>query len=184
MASLRCFDPHSAFWGPCCSWFAGLICLPADDGQRATVWASSIKPFLSKAKKTHRSLCDIFPHCMESLILCRALRWTGKAPLTVQHWLRYSDPCIRPAHVCKFPRYPHTGAWIEASDTKKWQLQYCCATWPLMSSITHWHDKLVHAAVSSLSCRQFEFGVSITFESSTACKKAPAFLHLSTCGAL
>lgn len=68
-----------------------------------------------------------------------------------------TDTCLQ------IPQVPYTGVWTEASNTKKWQLQFCCATWTFMSSITHWHDKLVRAAVSSLSPRVFEFGVSISF---------------------
>lgn len=51
------------------------------------------------------------------------------------------NPSLHPPHVCKFPSCPHAVVWTEASNTKKWQLQFCCARQPSLSSITPRHDK-------------------------------------------
>lgn len=54
------------------------------------------------------------------------------------------NPSLHLPHVCKFPRCPHAVVWTEASNTKKWQLQFCCSRRPSVSSITRRRDKSAH----------------------------------------
>lgn len=67
---------------------------------------------------------------------------TGPKPAAISAALtQVFNPSLHPPHVCKFPRCPHVVAWTEASNTKKWQLQFCRARWPSVSSITPRRDK-------------------------------------------